>query len=68
MTAAAPASTERSEQPVPAPREDRQNGHTAAAAGSFRKGGRDLASDLLAGISVASALARDPRTGQARRR
>jgi hypothetical protein len=67
MTAAASASTGRGEQFVPATREDRRNGHTVAA-GSFRKGGRELASDLLAGVSVASALARDPRTGQARRR
>jgi hypothetical protein len=47
-TAAASASTGRNEPPVPVTREDRQDGP-----GSFREGGRELVSDLLADVGPA---------------
>ncbi len=53
--AAASAGTELSALPVRAFRELRRNG-------SFREGGRDLASDLLVGM--ADPLGRNPRTGE----
>jgi AcrR family transcriptional regulator len=54
--------------PALAPVETLLANSAPAAAGSGRKGGRELISDLLAGVSVASALARSSgRQGQASR-
>lgn len=59
------ASTGRSEQRTAVTCEDWQNGR--AAVQSFRDSGRELVSDLLAGVGVASVPACDSRTGQERR-